>query len=640
MELGLGRGEASKGGGGAAAALGGRRGCRIFPRSMSRGNPKGEGGERKSVSSRAKGRGPQAAAWPREGRASFIAAFLSLLVSFLLYRSILHAPFVFDDELHILQNPDIGDFWAFAARSNRPLLALSLVVNFKLGGVDPFGYHLINVILHGLCALLVYLLVKGMPRGGPVLGLLVALGFLSHPLQTESVSYTISRGEVMASLFYCASIVSLRHALIGEGVGRRLAWGALAALFAWLGVASKEVAVTIPVAGFLYDTAFVSRGARMASRKNWRLHLSVCSSWLMTAWLLLTREYEGAGADLQGVGPGRYLATQSGVIFHYLRLVAWPTGLCLDYDWPWAGSLFEPAVVGRLLVLGAILGLGFWLLGKMPEVGFGILWFFLLLAPTRSVLPIVDPIFEHRVYLALVGPLLSFLVAGRALLARAGRGAVAGAAAAWLAVLLVWAALTVARNRLWSDPLLLWQDTVAKAPAKGRPHLQLGKAYVEKCMVEEASREFELAATARYDERGRAKALNNLGGLLIGKGKCPEARPFLERALSHYPRLAAAHYGLALCDVLDSKPLVEQGRLGDAKQLLAGAAGRLEHALSLEPSEAPARFLLASILGALGRRDEAWHHFSWLVRHMPHTEEGRRALEERTNLEKALSGGR
>lgn len=596
-------------------------------------------GERKSLSSRAEGRESWAAAWRRGWPAGFAAVFLLLFVSFLLYRSILHAPFVFDDELHILENPDIGDFWAFATRSNRPLLALSLVMNFRLGGVDPFGYHLVNVLLHGICALLVYLLVEGMPRGGPVLGLLVALGFLSHPLQTESVSYTISRGEVMASFFYCASILSLRRALAGAGAARRVVWGALSTFLAWLGVASKEVAVTIPVAGYLYDTAFVSCGARMALRRNWKLHLSVCSSWLMTAWLLLTREYQGAGAALQEVGPGRYLATQSGVILHYLRLIAWPAGLCLDYDWPWAGSLLEPAVVGRLLVLGAIFGTGLWLLGKTPEVGFGILWFFLLLAPTSSVLPIADPIFEHRVYLALVGPLLSFLVVGQVLLARAGRKAIAGAVAAWLVVVLAWGVLTVRRNRLWSDPLLLWQDTVAKAPAKGRPHLQLGKAYVEKGMVEKASREFELAATARYDERGRAKALNNLGGLLIGKGKCPEARPFLERALSHYPRLAAAHYGLAVCDVLDSKPLVEQGRLGEAKGLLVGAVKRLEHALSLEPSEARARFLLASVLAALGRRDEAWAHFSWLVRHMPHTKEGRRALEERANLEKARSGG-
>jgi len=178
------------------------------------------------------------------------------------------APFVFDDRLHILDNPDIGDFWAFAARSNRPLLALSLVVHFKLGGVDPFGYHLLNVILHGLCALLVYLLVRGMPLGGPVLGVLVALGFLSHPLQTESVSYTISRGEIMASLFYCGSLLALGRGL-GAGSPRgRWSWGLLSALAAWLGVASKEVAVTLPVAGFLYDTAFVSKGPGKASRKK------------------------------------------------------------------------------------------------------------------------------------------------------------------------------------------------------------------------------------------------------------------------------------------------------------------------------------------------------------------------------------
>jgi protein O-mannosyl-transferase len=215
-----------------------------------------------------------------------------------------------------------------------------------------------------------------------------------------------------------------------------------------------------------------------------------------------------------------YLVTEMRVIVTYIRLIILPVNQNLDYDYPVYHSLFTPSVFLSFLFLLSIFGLGVYLLlrgmkNNPPSpaahyrlIGFGILWFFITLSVESSIIPIVDVIFEHRLYLPLVG---AFAGITTGVLIVAKRLRIEKIVIPTLALMtLVFSGVTYARNTLWKTEISLWQDVVEKSPNKARPHNNLGFAYASQGQRDGAIAEYQTALRLKPDSYEARQHLNDI----------------------------------------------------------------------------------------------------------------------------------
>jgi 4-amino-4-deoxy-L-arabinose transferase-like glycosyltransferase len=214
-------------------------------------------------------------------------------IGLLVYSNSLRVGFMFDDVPHIVENPRIRQLWPpwdVLTHTSRPVVMLSLALNHALGGLNPWGYHLFNVGIHILAALALYGVVRLTflsetlrPRFGPAtagwLAGVVSLIWLVHPLQTESVTYVIQRGESLMGLFH---LLTLYCVIRSSGSAGSMWWQVGAVTSCALGMASKPVMVTAPVVVLLYDRVFLAKSWSEVMQRRWRLY-----AWLAATWLLL-----------------------------------------------------------------------------------------------------------------------------------------------------------------------------------------------------------------------------------------------------------------------------------------------------------------------------------------------------------------
>src|SRR5262252_5383689 len=334
------------------------------------------------MSSRERGRAhPRAAAAraqaPSFGRAWDVVALIAAVT--IAYANSFAGAFVFDDYPHIVAAPYLVDWspWLEITRTSRPFVGLTLVVNHALGGLDPRGYHLLNLIVHLLATLALWDLACRTLGTGRVperlrtrarpLAFAIALLWGVHPLTTEAVTYVIQRAESLASLFTLGVLLGLSRA---HESARPARWLALALLAAVCGALSKPVFAAVPVLALLYDACFLSGSLRAALSRRGAFHAAlvvVAALAPLTLWLAPWEWRGTAGPGTAGVTPISYALTQPGVIAHYLRLALWPRPLCLDYGWPIASR--ASAIVGAALLLLALLAATVWAARRAGAAG-------------------------------------------------------------------------------------------------------------------------------------------------------------------------------------------------------------------------------------------------------------------------------
>ncbi len=364
--------------------------------------------------------------------------------------------------------------------SPRPVVILSLRANYLLGRERVWGYHAFNLSVHLLAGLVLYDFLRRTLRR-PGLAFVVALLWVVHPLQTQAVTYISQRGESLMGLFYLLTLDA-----VAIGAASRPIWYVAAVLCCALGMLTKEVMVTAPLLVLLYDRCFLAPSWRELLRRRWPLYLGLAATWLLLARSFLfafttTDPTASAGFALKGITPREYLCSEAGVLVHYLRLAFFPHPLCLDYQWPVARD--PVAIVAPGLVVVALLLLTAWALWRHPALGFWGAWFFLILAPTSSFVPIADLAFEHRMYLPLAGVLVLAVLGAdaglQALAQRAGwdetalRGRRIGAVGV---VALVCILLTFMRNEDYSSEVAMWRNVLSQYPDNARAHYNLGRA--------------------------------------------------------------------------------------------------------------------------------------------------------------------
>ena len=247
---------------------------------------------------------------------------------------------------------------------------------------------------------------------------IIALIWAVHPLQTESVTYTVQRAESLMGLFYLLMLYGLARGAAAPpaAVLRGIFWYGVSALACLMGMATKEVMASAPLMALLYDRTFLAGSFREAVRRRWGYYLALVATWPVFEEVLVSSW--GRGSFGAGVSPWRYLGTQCGAVAHYLWLCLWPTPLVLDYGRPLAHGAAEIvpyAVLVAALVLATVVALWRW-----PKLGFLGAFFFVILAPSSSVVPqIRQTIAEHRMYLPLAAVATLVVVAAQQGLRRA-----------------------------------------------------------------------------------------------------------------------------------------------------------------------------------------------------------------------------
>ena len=558
---------------------------------------------------------PAPSAGTFSGWATVLALVVIALAALAAYGDSFAGPLIFDDPPWIKDNPSIRHLlpiWPVLFPPNaeeiggRPVVNLTLALNYALGGTNVWGYHAVNLVIHVLAAWLLFGVVRRtliLPyfqgRFGSAatpLALAAAILWTVHPLQTEAVTYIIQRTEALMGLFY---LLVLYCVIRGATSSRPKSWYVGAIVSCALGMATKEVMVTAPVIVLLYDRTFLAGSFREAWRQRYGLYLAMATSWSVVVLLLVSTGFHGGttGFAVEKLTWWSYLLTQPGVIVHYLRLAFWPASLCLDYGWPAANNLHEILLPGILVV--GLLVLTVWALVKRPAWGFLGAWFFVILSPTSSFVPITDVAFEHRMYLSLAALIVGLVMGGWTALERlvaAGKiSRLASQVVGGVLVMLVGVALGALafhRNLDYRSDLSIWEDTVAKAPDNERAHYNLGAALAGCQQADEAIVQYRKALEINPDY---ADAHNNLGNALANRKQFDEALAHYRKALELNPDYAKAHYNLGLA-------LANRGRNDEA-------IAHYQKALAIMPNYAEAHNNLGNALANRKQFDEALAHF-------------------------------
>jgi tetratricopeptide (TPR) repeat protein len=480
------------------------------------------------------------------------------VVTVLAYVPALAAPFVMDD-VDTIGASAAGQTLEGSPTAGRPLVTATLAANFALNdalGVDQrpdpdgprkaVGYRLFNLLLHLMTGALLFGLLRRAMReraipedwravADPLAGVVCAL-WLLHPIQSEVINYIVQRSEAMASLLYLATLYASMRTWDAGSPPARVLWSALAVLACVLGMLSKEIVISAPLAVMLFDRAF-----RLPS---WRALLRPGNGrgWLYAAlWAAAIGTYALFGAGPRGETAGfggtipwyDYLYTQCWAVAHYLRLAAWPSPLAIDYGFTAIrGARGIPGAV--ILVAFACATLAAWT--RVPRYGwfaFAGSCFFMLLAPSSSVVPVGSEIAaERRVYLALAAVLVIAAVAVEQLRRRfASRLPPRWLAALSVGIALVLAISTAARSTQYATNESLWRSAVRATPENPRALGNLGWALYKQPVPNLAAAESAYAKASVRDSTCHYGCLQH-ATVLTSAGRFRDAEPLLERVVA------------------------------------------------------------------------------------------------------------
>src|SRR5262245_23186572 len=484
------------------------------------------------------------------------------------YSNGLYIPFAFDDWHAVEQNPAIRSLanlprfftdpnTTTVLRENkdlRPLQVVSLALNYRLSGLDPWSYHALTLVLHWIVALLVFRIVRDhlwLDGEAVPVAFAAALIVALHPLNTEPVNYVSGRSAVLTAVFYLGAF--------DAGAGDRRV---LAVLLAMAAMLTKAIAVTLPLA-VLTHRLLARRAAPPYRRQRlpWGLIAAltlVSAGGVLYRWLLLP-PWVLETARQADVSRTTYFRTEWSALLYYLRLFVWPDALVIDrLDFPWARSFLDVQAWGSLLVLAA-LGVVVWVLARVRlAFAFAALWVVITLSSESSFVVLAEAVNEHRPYLAMLG-LATFAALGCWLLA----GIVArhlAAPAPWVFAVGITLLCTLlgtathARNYVWGDTLRLWLDATEKAPANPRAWLNAGNAALARGDLVQA-RTLLLKAHRLSPCYGYVQL--NLSALESREGKSDASLRWADEAVACNP-------GLALARIRRATALETVGRLDDA----------------------------------------------------------------------------
>jgi Flp pilus assembly protein TadD len=551
---------------------------------------------------------------------------LIALVGFLAYVNTFTVPFQFDDDAYIVNNPIIRTFHYFLAPSEiadltessptavppalryafmtRMLGYFTFAVNYSLHGLNVTGYHVVNLAIHILNGIIVFLILRATLSISPstekavggvsaedFIAGIIALIFVSHPIQTQAVTYISQRFASLGAFFYLLSfLLYIRFCLSSSGRWRTAAYGG-ALVSAVAAMLTKEFTITLPLMLALYDFTFLpgSRGERIRRLAPFAATLAIIPVLVFmqqgTLHDLDNTMRTMTAADSSNITRSHYLLTQFRVVALYLRLLFVPVGQNIDHDVPVYTSLFEPPVLFSFLLLLFLFVTAVRLYlasirnpvhSELRLAAFGIIWFFITLSVESSIIPLGELVAEYRLYLPSIGIIMAVV----SLAVHAAKKFSLRPSLLYGLCMLVVVVLSIVsplRNTVWSSEIALWEDAARKSPAKVRPHQNLGTYYGMQGRLEDAKRELILALALEpmsfelhnnlgvvykrlgaYDDAvreyttvlklssGDVMAHYNLGNLFLAQARIPEALREFETTVKLIPDYDEAHNNLGI----------------------------------------------------------------------------------------------
>jgi len=535
--------------------------------------------------------------------------FILIVAVLAAYLTSLGGAFVFDDYPNIVEVKNIDDvssaLWSMAQLRSRSTTRLTFALNAAVFGKSAFFFHCVNLLIHAVSVLVLFELVRGSiewwNRTHPsslnpnMTGFLAALFWGVHPLGTMAVTYIVQRHESLMAMFYLLTLLCL---LRGHLAQRSWPWYLGSIVCCWLGMGAKEVMITVPLVALTFDRCILaSSWKEVLTKRGW-----VIAMFLVPAAVLLVQTmsvfdtesdtHESVLGAHETASSWLYLWTQAGVLVHYLRLSIWPIYLTFDYDWPVANSEWEyllPAIF-----IWSLLILSFWLLYKRPAIGFVAITFFFILAPTSTIVPIIDVAFEHRMYLPLA-----------CLCVLAAMGLVIGIEkwrtyqpreSAYQKLFLVGLTLAVLlgirtayRNVDYHSQLTLWETTVASRPMNLRANHNLAKRLRDAGQPAEAER--VLLKSIEYCKRYGYETFplhGDLAEIYVNEGYFEKAYQRFQIALEAARSAPAAQtkYRQLLRDRQLAETTTSYGGLLDLLGRPKEAATQFDRAIQLRPDVA------------------------------------------------------
>jgi Flp pilus assembly protein TadD len=540
------------------------------------------------------------------------------------YFNALDAPFVWDDDTAIVTNQSIRGSLADALSppletpvSGRPVVNLSFAINYAAGMLDPAGYHVWNLAVLVVCALLLFGIVGRTLTAQKVfrdarftdsVAIVAALTWMVHPLLSETVDYVTQRSESMMGLFF---LLTLYAAIRARDQRRAVQWQMVSIASCALGMATKESMVTAPVAVVLYDLVFEFDSAGQALAARGFLYAGLAVTWLELG-VIMWRWPRSTVGTATTVNWWTYLLNQAQMIARYVFLTIWPQSLVVDYGLPRTlaiGDVLPQAALVIVLAAATVFAFLRW-----PAVGFLGAMFFLTLAPTSSVVPISSEVgAERRMYLPLAALVVLVVTVAAVLVDRVRRrsparartviGIAAGVSAVIIAALAV---RTAYRNREYTTPLAMWESVVARRP-QGRARLALATQLMDAGRHDEAIAQLRAAIADFPDARA------GLGTELLYTGQTGEGVAVLEAFVQANPSAP---------NRAPARPLIAGGYRVLAERSLqqqhpVEAAEEARKSLRLDSGNADAHNLLGVALASQNRMDEAMTEFREAIRINP-----------------------
>jgi len=452
----------------------------------------------------------------------FIIVLSFLIVGIVIYFPSFHGSFQLDDYYSIVTNYVVTNIHNVSAiwqqDPSRFFTHLSFAVNYYFSGLQPFSYRIVNFLIHFIATLIVFLLVKATLDKRKdedafsdyeirILSYLAALIFLVHPIQTSTVSYVAQRATLLATLSYLTALFGF---IYYRQTNQKQFYFASIAVFI-LGLFTKPIIITLPVAIIVYDRFFLTTSVRV-SKKEITEYLLYFLIALSVPILLLLWKYQTLALgnilditkETDVISRSTYLLTQINVLVTYLQLLILPIHQNLDYDYPLNVSFWNIQTILSFTILVSLAAWGVKSFQTNRLRSFGIFWFFITLSIESSIFPIKDVIFEHRLYLPMFGFVLFLLSFFKRLFVNPKIGRI-------LSIVLIaqLALLSYERNVLWGDRIGFLEDVVAKSPNKARPYNNLAFAYYEEKNYTKALEGFNKAIAldpiyaVAYCNRGR-----------------------------------------------------------------------------------------------------------------------------------------
>lgn len=515
----------------------------------------------------------------------WIAAIVLLVI--VAYANSFSGVFLFDDHRWIDENPRIRSLWPITTvveNSNRPLGQMTFAINYAISGNEIWSYHAFNLLIHLGSTMILFDLARrtlsqdSMPdsfqRHAIVLAFAISAIWGVHPLQTQAVTYVVQRFESLMAFWF---LLTLYAFVRGNERNASARWFAMSLFCCALGMATKEVMIAAPLIVLWYARVFLATSWKDVFDRWGTVWIGLFLCWGILAWCLFhtTDRYQNRIGLVRDLTSWDYFRTQPEVILHYIRLCYWPTHQCLDYAWPVVDSLTTVIVPGLLLI--GLFMLTAWGLIQGARWSFLGGWFFLILAPSSSIVPIVDLAFEHRMYLPSIAVLAAGVLGLHLLLIRlrvAPR--VIGIGLGMLLLILV--AATHARNRWYHDEETMWHDVAAKQPHNPRAWATLAK--FAELRGDQSTREKYLVHAKQLDPDSEVVLLS-LGRLRMEEQRLDDAQSLFESVLRFDPTSPHAHSNLGVCKLI----------LGELDE----AEAHLRQAVQFDPDHIDARFNLAAL---------------------------------------------